>query len=196
MDTASGSRQQLDKLHILLERRALLIVAGLPGAGKSTLLRGAQRDAPVDVPITVLDTDQVRARLAAALPPGTPFAWYRPLAPVVHRLRLLITAVLATGPVVVHHPATGAAARIALAVLGALCGRPCHLLWVDCTPDEALAGQHQRGRVRLKWSFARHANRAERARARLRAPNPPWGWKTVTVIDRPAAARGLHLAVV
>lgn len=184
---------RLGKIQVEIEPRALLVVAGLPGAGKSTLLRGAEADQ--DVPVTVLDTDQVRAWLAGLLPARTPYACYRPLAPVLQRLRLVATALFATGPVVMHHQATGAFTRVVLALLGTLSRRPCHLLWVDCTPTEALDGQYQRGRMRLKRSFARHVRRASRVRTRLLAGRPPRGWRTVTVIDRAAAARGLRLLV-
>lgn len=186
-------RKQLDKVRVQIGRRSLLVVAGLPGAGKSTLLRGTEITA--GVPVRVLDTDRIRARLAGMLPAWVPYACYRPLAPLLQRLRLIAVLVFARGPVVMHHQATGAGTRTVLAALGTLSGRACHLLWVDCTRDEALRGQYQRGRLRLKGSFHRQARRAERLRTSLLAGRVPRGWRSLTVIDRPSAANGLHLVV-
>src|SRR5690606_32068255 len=96
------------------------------------------------------------------LPRGHPYSYYRPLVHVLHTLRLVATAMRAPGPVVVHDPATGALTRTAFVVLGVLTGRSRHLLWIDCTAHEALAGQHHRGRVLPRWSFARHVRNAAR----------------------------------
>ncbi|WP_043537192.1 AAA family ATPase [Saccharomonospora cyanea] len=178
-----------DRLVLPLENRALLVVAGLPGAGKSTLLR----DAAVDPEVTLLDTDHVRARLAAFFPAGTAYSYYRPLVHVLHILRLVSAAIRAPGPVVVHDPATGAIARAAFVVLGALTGRSRHLLWIDCTVNEALAGQHHRGRVLLGWSFARHARNAARLRRRLLAGAVLASWRNVTMTDRQGARRGMRI---
>ncbi|WP_199433581.1 AAA family ATPase [Qaidamihabitans albus] len=180
-----------DRLQVRIEHRALLVVAGLPGAGKSTLLRNVVATAP----ITVLDTDQIRARLRALFPPGMPYAWYRPLVHLLQTLRLVLTAVRATGPLVVHDPATGGATRAAFVALGMLTGRTRHLLWIDCTVAEALAGQHQRGRVLLGWSFSRHARNAPRIRDRLLTGKAPRGWAAATATGRADARHGLRIVV-
>ncbi|PXY19608.1 AAA family ATPase [Prauserella muralis] len=178
-----------DRLVLRVADHGLVVVAGLPGAGKSTLLR----DVEAVRPLTVLDTDQVRARLARTLPDGLPYSWYRPLVHVLHLLRLLTAAVRARGPLLVHDPATGAVARAAFVVLGVLTGRSRHLLWIDCSVPEALAGQRRRGRVLLGWSFSRHARNAPRTRARLVAGAVPRGWHTATVVERESARRGLRV---
>lgn len=177
-------------LEMTIGPRALLVIAGLPGSGKSTLLRSTQASRPVEV----LDSDQMRDRLAAALPPGTPYRRYRPAVHVLHRLRVVLAAARVAGPVVVHDPATGAATRAWLMLTGLVTGRRRHLLWVDCTPEEALAGQRARGRVLRRTSFGRHLRRLPRVRTLL-FEGRPRGWQETTVIDRETAGRGLHLVV-
>ncbi|PXY25026.1 Zeta toxin [Prauserella sp. PE36] len=176
-----------DRFPMHVEPHALVVVAGLPGAGKSTLLRDIESVPPV----TVLDTDQLRSLLRRVLPAGTPYSWYRPLVHVLHVLRLVAVAARARNTIVVHDPATGAFARSAFVALGVLTGRPRHLLWIDCTVEEALKGQHRRGRVLLGWSFSRHARHAPRTRDRLMAGMVPAGWRSATVTDRSVTRRGL-----
>jgi hypothetical protein len=178
-------------MDISVERRALLVVAGLPGSGKSTLLRRTH----ASTPIAVLDTDHVRAWLARIFSTRVPYSYYRPLVHLLHSLRVLGVLVFSARPVVVHDPATGAGTRALFAIAGSITGRPCHLLWVDCTPAEALAGQIARGRVLLKWSFARHLRRAPAVCTRLRAGHTPQGWRSATVVDRLTVTDGLYLTV-
>jgi hypothetical protein len=191
MEDATQEHAEPDRIVVRVPKRALLVIGGLAGAGKSTLLRNTVST----VPVAVLDTDQMRARLAAFFPDGTPYSWYRPLAPVLHRLRLLVMVMRAPGPVVVHHTATAATSRLAFVLLGALARRPCQLIWVDCTPSEAFAGQLARGRLRLRSSFARQVRRMPALRRRLRAGIPPRGWRAVQIVDRSATIRGLQLVV-
>ncbi|RSM89569.1 Zeta toxin [Kibdelosporangium aridum] len=174
-----------------VESRALVVVAGLPGSGKSTLLRRTQ----ANVPISVLDTDHVRALLARLLPRSVPYGWYRPLVHVLHTARLLAIVLFASGPVLVHDPATGAGARTAFALMGVVSRRRRHFIWIDCSPAEALAGQVARGRVLLKWSFARHMRRSPQVRSRLLAGRCPQGWHTAQLVDRTTASTGLQLKV-
>lgn len=178
-----------DRLTMAVERRALLVVAGLPGSGKSTMLRQVSSSGPV----TVLDSDQVRDRLAAILPAGVPYSRYRPLVHVLHRLRTIAVAATASGPVAVHVPATAAVTRLSMVAIGALTGRPRHLLWLDCTPEQALAGQTARARVVPSASFGRHVARATRVRELVSGPQPLRGWQSATIVDRSAVAVGLHL---
>ncbi|MCP2262416.1 AAA domain-containing protein [Streptoalloteichus tenebrarius] len=180
-------------LTLLVGRRDLLVVAGLPGAGKSTLLNRLRPGGRHDV--HVLDSDQVRGALRAAFPDALPYAWYRPLVHLLHRLRIAAYALVGSGPLVVHEPATRASTRLGLALLGALTRRPRRLLWLDVDPWEAMAGQRERGRVIPARSFDRHVRRAVRLRRALRDGRPPLGWSVATVLTRGQAAGGLHLAV-
>lgn len=164
---------------VAIERRALVVVAGLPGSGKSTLLRAVCSSALV----TVVDSDHDRAWLAARLPKNTPYARYRPLVHTLHRLRIAVLATIAPGPIAVHAPATGLGTRLTLVAIGVLTRRPRHLLWVDCTPEQALAGQIERGRIVRAKSFAKHVRRAPRLRAKLNA-GPPRGWQSARVVER------------
>ncbi|CAM3330023.1 AAA family ATPase [Kibdelosporangium persicum] len=178
-------------MDITVESRALVVVAGLPGSGKSTLLRRTQ----ANVPICVLDTDHMRSLLARLLPRSVPYGWYRPLVHLLHTARVLVTVLCSPRPVLLHDPATGAGTRTAFAVIGAITRRHRHFIWIDCTPAEALAGQVARGRVLLKWSFARHMRRSPEVRSRLLAGLRPQGWHTAQLVDRHAASTGLHLKV-
>lgn len=178
-------------MDITVESRALVVVAGLPGSGKSTLLRRAK----ADVPIRVLDTDHVRSALARLLPSSVPYGWYRPLVHVLHTARVLAVVLFSRRPVLLHDPATGAGTRTVFALLGTVSGRARHFVWIDCTPSEALAGQVARGRVLLKWSFARHMRRAPVVRARLLAGRRPPGWSSARLVDRDTASTGLYLKV-
>ncbi|ONI81167.1 Zeta toxin [Actinosynnema sp. ALI-1.44] len=178
-------------MDITVESRALVVVAGLPGSGKSTLLRRAQ----ANVPIRVLDTDHVRSALARLMPRSVPYGWYRPLVHVVHAARVLAVVLFAQQPVLVHDPATGAGSRAVFALIGALSRRERHFIWIDCTPAEALAGQVARGRVLLKWSFARHMRRSPAVRSRLSAGWRPPGWHSARLIDREETNSGLYLKV-
>ncbi|NMH81525.1 ATP-binding protein [Pseudonocardia xinjiangensis] len=174
-------------MRLALPGRTLLLVAGIPGAGKSTLLAGL----PADRGRAVLDSETQRVALRRLL--GVlPYAWYRPLVHLLHRLAVLTAAVSATPTVVVHLPATDQRTRAVLARLAAATGRSAHLLWMHVDPDEARRGQCERGRMVPERSFAGHAHRASSATAELLA-GVPAGWESVTVLDRAAAAGGLRL---
>ena len=173
-------------MRMTIERRSLLVIAGLPGSGKSTLLRRTEADTPV----SVLDSDQVRDRVAGWFPPGTPYRRYRPLVHVLHRLRVTASAFSRAGPVVVHDPATGAGTRAWLLLIGVLSLRSRHFVWVECPPGEALAGQRARGRVLREASFRRHVQRLPRVREALRTGLR--GWTHTRVIGRDVT--GLLLA--
>jgi predicted kinase len=168
------------RITVELGRRDLLVVAGLPGAGKSTLLRRLSDD------ITVLDPDQVRARLSALLPAGTPYRYYRPVVHVWQRLRVAFAA-LGNGPMIVQEPSTRATTRAWLVLLGTVTRRPVRMLWLEVTAEQALKGQHVRGRVLGRRTFERHVRRSARLRETLLANQVPTGWHSAQVLTRSAA---------
>ncbi|HEY0496389.1 MAG TPA: AAA family ATPase [Kutzneria sp.] len=168
------------RITVELGRRDLLVVAGLPGAGKSTLLGRLSGD------IAVLDPDQVRARLAAWLPAGTRYRYYRPIVHVWQRLRVT-GAALGSGPMIVQEPSTRATTRAWLVLLGAVTGRRVRMLWLEVTPEQALKGQHNRGRVLGRRTFERHVRRSARLRETLLAERVPVGWHSAQVLTRTAA---------
>ena len=185
----TGWRVSTGMRRIDLPGRTLLLVAGMPGAGKSTLLAGL----PAAPGRVVLDSEAYRQAWQRALP-GLPYAWYRPLVHLWHRLAVLLAA-LSDGPtLVVHLPATDERTRTAVARLARLTGRSAHLLWLHTEPDQARRGQFARGRVVPQASFTAHAEQAARTSAALQADGVPPGWATVTVLDRAAARSGVHLA--
>ncbi len=172
---------------LTLPGRTLLLVAGMPGAGKSTLLAGL----PARPGQVVLDSDAYRAALARVLP-GVPYAAYRPLVHLWHRLAVVVAAFSTAPTVVVHLPATDASTRAAVARLATSTGRAAHLLWLHVDAEEARRGQVERGRVVPEASFAAHAARAAATAAELRE-TPQEHWSGVTVLDRAGARGGLRL---
>lgn len=173
---------------LVLSGRTLVLVAGMPGAGKSTLLARLPA-APGQV---VLDSESYRAALRRVLP-GVPYAWYRPLVHLWHRVAVLLAAPSGVPTLIVHLPATDEGTRAAVARLAAFTGRSAHLLWLHVDPAQARQGQHIRGRVVPAASFAGHAERAAATSAALLAGPTPPGWSSVTVLDRRAAGAGLSL---
>lgn len=169
-----------ERIIIELGRRDLLVVAGLPGAGKSTML-GRAADG-----LTVLDSDQVRAKMSALLPAATPYRFYRPIVHVWQRMRVA-RAALGRGPVIVHDPSTRATTRAWLVALGVVTRRPVRMLWLDVTAEQAIRGQLSRGRVLHRRTFERHVRRAARMREALLADQVPTGWHSAQVITRSAA---------
>ncbi|GAA4619475.1 AAA family ATPase [Saccharopolyspora hordei] len=172
-------------------RRSLVVLAGLPGAGKSTALGKIRADAG----ISTLDSEQVRACLRALLPARLPYRCYRPLVHLAHRTRIAWWCLTASGPVVAHEPATRATTRALLVAFGWVSGRRCVLVWLHADPRDALAGQHQRGRLIRSGSFRRHVQRAERMRLRLRGGATPRGWQQVHLLTRDEVASGIRLDV-
>jgi ABC-type cobalamin/Fe3+-siderophores transport system ATPase subunit len=174
---------------VALPGRTLLLVAGMPGAGKSTLLAGLpQLDG-----VVVLDSDAQRAAVRNTIGARSlPYAWYRPLVHLLHRIALIFAAISAAPTVIVHLPATDARTRAVVAWLAAVTGRTPHLLWLHVDAEDARRGQCERGRVVRATSFAEHARRAEASVAELREGPPP-GWASATVVERAAACGGLRL---
>jgi predicted kinase len=173
-------------VRLALPGRTLLLVAGMPGAGKSTLLAGL----PEGPGLAVLDSEAHRCALRRVLG-RLPYAWYRPLVHLLHRLAVVAAAVSTTPTVVVHLPATDDRTRAVVARLAAATGRTAHLLWLHVDAADARQGQRERGRVVPETSFAGHAERAAYTTAEL-LERPPPGWSSVTVLDRVSARRGLR----
>jgi hypothetical protein len=166
---------------VAVRPRSLVVLAGLPGAGKSTLLTHLDTGG---VPVVVLDSDQVRARLRAALPDKLPYRYYRPLVHFVHRLRIFCFTLSGVGLLVVHEPSTRPTTRAGLVFIGALTGRHRHFLWLDATPEQAMDGQVERGRLVRGNSFARHVRRASWLRARFAEGWVPRGWHALSLLTR------------
>ncbi|MDA3629828.1 AAA family ATPase [Saccharopolyspora oryzae] len=172
-------------------RRSLVVLAGLPGAGKSTVLGKLSSDAD----ISTLDSEQVRARLREVLPGWLPYRYYRPVVHLAHRTRIVWFCLTAPGPVVAHEPATRATTRALLLAFGWMSGRQRVLVWLYADPDDALAGQQQRGRLIRRTSFARHVQRADRMHRRLRDGATPRGWRQAHLLTREEVSSGLRLDV-
>ncbi|HEY5854068.1 MAG TPA: AAA family ATPase [Aldersonia sp.] len=172
-------------------RRRLVLVGGVPGAGKTTLLaRFAGRPG-----VRVIDPDTDRVRLASALPTGTPYRSYRGLVHVLHYLRVLVAVLLPGGDVlVVHDPATRPRRRELLAWFARRRGWDPALLYLDVEAETALTGQHDRGRVLNRESFARHwARWSEQRPAVAAAQGARFGaWSRVDLVDRERAPQLLE----
>lgn len=130
----------------------MVVVGGVPGAGKSTALRPYAADPAA----LVLDPDPIRDRLR-----------WRPLVHAVHQL--LVWLLVLAGPddqvLLVHDTATRRRRREALLRLASWRGWDVTLLLVDVSREDALRGQHVRGRVVGQESFERHWRRWLRLRA-------------------------------
>lgn len=172
-----------------VDRRSLVVLAGLPGAGKSTVL-GKLRAGEDAV---ALDSEQVRTVLRALLPASVPYRWYRPLVHAAHRARIAWNCLVAPGPVIAHEPSTRATTRAMLVAFAWCTGRQRVLVWLHVDPREALAGQHARGRLIRRRSFRRHVQRALRMHLALQAGKNPAGWREVHVFTRQDVLDGLRV---
>jgi hypothetical protein len=173
-----------------------VLVGGVPGAGKTTVL-GAL--ATVRPGVTTVDPEQVRRRLAALLPAGTPYPRYRV---VVHLWSTLtVLALLLRGPtshrraLVVHDPATRRGRRTWTGRLARWRGWDPVLVVVDVSRGTALQGQLARRRVLAPRSFDRHWRRWQEERPRLlalsRAGRGEDPWSAVRVVERGTAVASL-----
>ncbi|MEU6150516.1 AAA family ATPase [Actinosynnema sp. NPDC047251] len=161
--------------------RALVVLAGLPGAGKTTLLAGVDTGGASAI---VLDSDQVRAYLRGVFPATLPYRFYRPLVHLAHRSRILWFALTSSDLLLVHEPSTRPTTRAGLVLVGLASWRPRHFMWLDASPEQALSGQVQRGRLIRSRSFSRHVRRAAALRERFAAGKAPRGWQALTVLTR------------
>jgi predicted kinase len=162
---------------------SLLVVAGVPGAGKTTLL--SRVDAPGSL---VLDPEPIRARFQRLLG-RAPYQAWRPLVHAGHFLRVL-AALPGPAGLIVHDTGTRGWRRRLLAGLAARFGRTSHLLFLDVPAQVALEGQRHRRRTLPRSAFAAHWRNWRQLRAAL-AAGPAGlgaeGWRSVRLLDRPAA---------
>ncbi|MFJ6794229.1 AAA family ATPase [Streptomyces sp. NPDC091268] len=159
----------------------IVVVSGLPGGGKSTLIKRAARDGGID-------SQDARERWERWMPAALPYPAYRPLVRCAHYWSLWRT--LRSGAsAVVHDCGTQSWVRGLLAAAARRRGRALHLVLLDTTPEEALAGQAARGRGVSAYAFARHRGAVTRLLTEAEAGRPPRGCASVILLDRAAASR-------
>ncbi|MBG0852376.1 AAA family ATPase [Streptomyces spinoverrucosus] len=157
----------------------LVVITGLPGSGKSTLMRRAVRARRID-------SQDTRDRWDRRTPSRLPYAVYRPLVRLAHYAGL--RRALRTGEgVVVHDCGTQAWVRAWLAHEARRRGGTLHLLMLDVTPEQALAGQRERGRGVSRYAFLRHRRAASRLLRRVERGDLPRGCGAAILLDRAAA---------
>jgi hypothetical protein len=161
-----------------------VVVSGLPGSGKSTLIG---RTVAVADRVRRIDSQDTRERWERRLPRRLPYGLYRPLVRLAHFARL--RRALASGAgVVVHDCGTQGWVRNWLAADSLRRGRAVHLVLLDVSPGEALAGQAGRGRTVSFYAFLRHRRAVRRLLADAQAGRLPDGCVSVVLLDRRAAA--------
>ncbi|WP_153507080.1 ATP-binding protein, partial [Streptomyces alkaliterrae] len=161
--------------------RDVLVLSGLPGGGKSTLLARVAAD-PGHV--CRMDSQDVRESWQRRWP----YPLVRPLVRVHHYLRLRRAVRSASGSVAVHDCGQLPWVRRWLGWEAARAGRRLHLLLLDVTREEALAGQRARRREVSGYAFRRHVRAMAVLRAELLAGRIPAGCASAVLLDRPAAA--------
>ncbi|MDT0399452.1 MULTISPECIES: AAA family ATPase [Streptomyces] len=164
---------------LLFGPRDLVVVTGLPGSGKSTLMRRAVHGGRVD-------SQDTRDRWDRRMPRLLPYAVYRPLVRLAHYAGLR-RALRSGTPVVVHDCGTQAWVRRWLAREARRRGASLHLLLLDVTPQQALAGQRERGRGVSRYAFLRHRSASERLLRAVERGGLPAGCGSAVLIDRDAA---------
>jgi adenylate kinase family enzyme len=147
---------------------AVVVVAGLPGAGKTTLIRRVTSRTAA----AVVDTDDQRRRGEQASN--------------VRHYGHIAAAVWGRQPVVIHSRGTVGTLRRLITTLSFLRGRPAHLILLDAPRAAAEDGQRRRGRWVSRRKMDREVARWERLLDRRFRGE---GWRSVTLLDRPSAAR-------
>ncbi|MFG2178335.1 AAA family ATPase [Streptomyces abikoensis] len=136
----------------------VLIVSGLPGSGKSTLLRRLTTAAPH---VPAVDPRTSHEACEAVMPTWLPYAVYRPWARAKH-FRRLRAEVRGGRAFLVHDCGSRAWMRRWLAREAARQGHELHLILLDVTATEALAGQEARGRWAPRRVFDKHRRGLDR----------------------------------
>ncbi|MGW0867097.1 AAA family ATPase [Streptomyces sp. NPDC002611] len=164
---------------LLFGSRDIVVVTGLPGSGKSTLMRRT-------VPGRRIDSQDTRDHWDGRMPRALPYAVYRPLVRLAHYAGL--RRALRTGEgVVVHDCGTQAWVRRWLAREARRRGGTLHLLMLDVTPQQALAGQRDRGRGVSRYAFLRHRAATTRLLHEVERGELPTGCGSAILADRDAA---------
>jgi predicted kinase len=157
----------------------VVVITGLPGSGKSTLMRRAVQGVRID-------SQDTRDRWDGRMPRLLPYAVYRPLVRLAHYAGL--RRVLRGGEgVVVHDCGTQAWVRGWLARAARRRGGTLHVLFLDVSPEQALAGQRERGRGVSRYAFGRHRAAASRLLRRVQRGELPAGCGSAVLLDRDAA---------
>ncbi|MBH5130182.1 AAA family ATPase [Streptomyces salinarius] len=164
---------------LLFGPRDLVVITGLPGSGKSTLMRRTVRGRRVD-------SQDTRDRWDRRMPRLLPYALYRPLVRLAHYAGLR-RALRSGEGVVVHDCGTQAWVRGWLAREARRRDGTLHLLLLDVAPDEALAGQRERGRGVSRYAFLRHRAANSRLLRAVTGGTLPAGCASAVVLDRAAA---------
>ncbi|MER5993428.1 AAA family ATPase [Streptomyces viridosporus] len=170
---------------LLFGPRDLVVVTGLPGSGKSTLMRRAVHGARVD-------SQDTRDLWERRMPRFLPYAVYRPLVRLAHYAGLH-GALRTGGGVVVHDCGTQAWVRRWLAREARRRGSRLHLLLLDVPPQQALAGQRERGRGVSRYAFLRHRAASGRLLRAVERGEVPAGCGSVVLVDRDAANALRHI---
>ncbi|AZQ70197.1 ATP/GTP-binding protein [Streptomyces luteoverticillatus] len=158
-----------------------LVVSGLPGSGKSTLLRRLSEAAPA------VDPRMVHEACEAVMPAWLPYAVYRPWARVEY-FRWLRAEVRGGRPFLVHDCGSRAWMRRWLAREAARQGNELHLILLDVTATEALAGQDARGRWAPRRVFDKHRRGLDRLLGELSGGSLPEA-ASVVLLDRVSRER-------
>ncbi|MBZ6252331.1 ATP-binding protein [Streptomyces olivaceus] len=164
---------------LLFEPRDLAVITGLPGSGKSTLMRRTVRGLRID-------SQDTRDRWDRRMPRLVPYALYRPFVRLSHYAGLR-RALRSGEGVVVHDCGTQAWVRAWLAREARRRGGTLHLLLLDVAPDEALAGQRERGRGVSRYAFLRHRTASTRLLRAVTDGALPGGCTSAVLLDRAAA---------